>query len=456
MAHLIAEDFLVLMRIKIYFMKRIITIAFVLAAISTQAQMKAEDVKTFTLKNGMKFLVIEDNSIPNANMYMFYKVGSRNEHQGITGLSHFFEHMMFNGAKKFGPKMFDQTMEFNGGANNAYTTENVTVYTNWFPSSATEVIFDLEGDRISSLSIDPKMVESERGVVLSERSTGLENSPWRLLFETAQGVAFLEHPYHWPVIGYEDDMKNWKQTDLERYFKTYYAPNNCVTVISGNVKFNEVKRLAEKYIEPIPAQPAPPKVNIVEPPQTGERRVMMQKDVATPYLGIGWHVPEAKHEDYYALTILSDILASGRSSRLYSSLVDKKQLATQVFTNFGESFDPTLFTIAAVTAKNINENDLEKAIYDELEKIKKEGVTEKELQKIKNQKLMEFYGQIETINGKSNNIGTYEVFFGDYKKMFDAPAAFNKVTAEDVKNVAVKYFTKKNRTVGVLKSNTEE
>ena len=453
---LIANDSLALTMIKIYFMNRIITMAFVLFTISTQGQMKAEDVKTFTLKNGMKFLVIEDNSIPNANMYLFYKVGSRNEYQGITGLSHFFEHMMFNGAKKFGPKMFDQTMEFNGGANNAYTTENVTVYTNWFPSSATEVIFDLEGDRISSLSIDPKMVESERGVVLSERSTGLENSPWQLLFQTTQGLAFLEHPYHWPVIGYEDDMKNWKQTDLERYFKTYYAPNNCVTVISGNVKFDEVKKLAEKYIEPIPAQPAPPKVNIVEPPQTGERRVMIQKDVATPYLGIGWHVPEAKHEDYYALTILSDILTSGRSSRLYSSLVDKKQLATQVFANFGESFDPTLFIIAAVTAKNVNENDLEKAIYEELEKIKKDGITETELQKIKNQKLMEFYGQIETINGKSNNIGTYEVFFGDYKKMFDAPAAFNKVTAEDVKNVAIKYFTKKNRTVGVLKSNTEE
>ena len=456
MVDLIANDSLALALIKIHFMKRTITMAFILFTMATQAQMKAEDVKTFTLKNGMKFLVIEDNSIPNANMYLFYKVGSRNEYQGITGLSHFFEHMMFNGAKKFGPKMFDQTMEFNGGANNAYTTENVTVYTNWFPSSATEVIFDLEGDRISSLSIDPKMVESERGVVLSERSTGLENSPWQLLFQTAQGLAFLEHPYHWPVIGYEDDMKNWKQTDLERYFKTYYAPNNCVTVISGNVKFDEVKKLAEKYIEPIPAQPAPPKVNIVEPPQTGERRVMMQKDVATPYLGIGWHVPEAKHEDYYALTILSDILASGRSSRLYSSLVDKKQLATQVFTNFGESFDPTLFIIAAVTAKNINENDLEKAIYEELEKIKKDGITENELQKIKNQKLMEFYGQVETINGKSNNIGTYEVFFGDYKKMFDAPAAFNKVTTEDVKKVAVKYFTKKNRTVGVLKSNTEE
>ncbi len=437
-------------------MKKIIVNALLLLAVTTQGQMKAEDVKSFILKNGMKFLVVEDNSIPNANMYLFYKVGSRNEYQGITGLSHFFEHMMFNGAKKYGPKMFDQTMEFNGGANNAYTREDVTVYTNWFPSSATEIIFDLEGDRISSLSIDPKIVESERGVVLSERSTGLENSPWQLLFQTAQGVAFLEHPYHWPVIGYEDDMKNWKQEDLERYFKMYYAPNNCVTVISGNVKFDEIKKLAEKYIEPIPAQPEPPKINIVEPPQTGERRVMMQKDVATPYLGIAWHVPNAKHDDYYALTILGDILASGRSSRLYSSLVDKQQLATQIFTNFSESFDPTLFIIAGVAAKNVNETDLEKAIYEELEKIKKDGISETELQKIKNQKLMEFYGQVETINGKSNNIGTYEVFFGDYKKMFDAPAAFNKVTADDIKRVATKYFTKINRTVGILKSNTAE
>ena len=437
-------------------MKRLSLLVFVLFALSTQAQMKADDVKTFTLKNGMKFLIIEDNSIPNANMYMFYRVGSRNEYQGITGLSHFFEHMMFNGAKKYGPKLFDQTMEFNGGANNAYTTENVTVYTNWFPSSATEVIFDLEADRISSLSIDPKMVESERGVVISERSTGLENSPWRMLFEATQGMAFLEHPYHWPVIGYLDDMKNWKQEDLERYFKTYYAPNNCVTVISGNVKFDEIKKLAEKYIEPIPAQAPPPKVNIVEPPQTGERRVVLQKDVATPYLGIAWHVPDAKHEDYYALTLLGDILTSGKSSRLYAELIDKKQLATQVFNNFGESFDPTLFIIAAVTAKNIDEKDLEKAIYDEIEKIKKEGISEKELQKVKNQKLMEFYGQVETINDKSNNIGTYEVFFGDYRKMFDAPANFNKVTVDDLKKVAAKYFTKANRTVGVLKSNTEE
>jgi predicted Zn-dependent peptidase len=437
-------------------MKKFTLPVFLLLGILANAQMKADDVKTFTLRNGMKFLVVEDNSIPNANMYLFYKVGSRNEYQGITGLSHFFEHMMFNGAKKFGPKEFDRTMEFNGGANNAYTREDVTVYTDWFPASATETMFDLEGDRISSLSIDPKMVESERGVVLSERSTGLENSPWQLLTHSVQAQAFLEHPYHWPVIGYEDDMKNWKQADLERYFKTYYAPNNCVVVVSGAVKTDNIKKLAEKYLEPIPAQPDPPKVHITEPPQTGERRIILKKDVATPYLYIVYKVPEAKNDDYYPLALLSDILSSGKSSRLYAALVDNKQLANSVSTSYDESFDPTLFGFYAVTNKAVNETDLEKAIYDELEKLKKDGITERELQKVKNQKLIEFYGQVETINGKSDNIGTYEVFFGDYKKMFDAPAQYNKVTAEDIKRVANKYFAKSNRTVGILKSEVED
>lgn len=436
-------------------MKKMIFLLLLVVFQHSNAQMKVDDVKTFVLENGMKFLVVEDFSIPNANMYLFYKVGSRNEYQGITGLSHFFEHMMFNGAKKYGPKMFDQTMEFNGGSNNAYTTQNVTVYTNWFPASAAEVMFDLESDRIADLSIEPSMVESERGVVLSERRTGLENSPWRQLSESVQATAFKEHPYHWSVIGYEDDMKNWTQSDLERYFKTYYAPNNCVVIVSGALKFETVKALAEKYMAPIPSQPEPPKVHSVEPPQTGERRITEQREVATPYLMVSYHTPETQHEDYYALNMLSSVLGSGQSSRLYSELVDKKQLATQVFTSFGTSFDPNLFSVGAVANKNVDESDLENAIYMEIDKIKNDGITEKELQKIKNQKLMEFYNQVETINGKSNTLGTYELFFGDYKKMFSAPENYNKVTVKDVQEVAKKYFSKSNRTVGVLKSNVE-
>lgn len=436
-------------------MKRLLILALAACGWSAQAQNKAADVQSFTLKNGMKFLVLEDFSIPNANMYLFYKVGSRNEHPGVTGLSHFFEHMMFNGAKKYGPKMFDRTMELNGGANNAYTTEDVTVYTNWFPASALETIFDLEADRISSLSIDSAMVESERGVVLSERSTGLENSPWRLLLENVQATAFQDGPYHWPVIGYEQDIKNWTKKDLEYYFRTYYAPNNSVVVISGAVKTADVQRLAQKYLEAIPAQPAPKPVHLVESPQQGERRIVVQKEVATPYLSVAYRTPATRDSDYYALKVLESVLASGNSSRLYSALVDQQQLATSVFVYFGESFDPSLFSINAVANEGVAPEKLEAAIYAELEKVKKEGITEAELQKIKNQKMVELYRQVETINGKANNIGTYEVYFGDYRKLFDAPQAYNKLTVADIQKAAQKYFNKRTRTVGVLQTQVD-
>lgn len=436
-------------------MKKLLLAAFMATCSASFAQKKASDVNTITLKNGMKILVMENNSIPNANMYLFYKVGSRNEVPGITGLSHFFEHMMFNGSKKFGPKEFDRTMEFNGGENNAYTTENVTVYTDWFPSSALETMFDLESDRIANLSIDPKMVQSERGVVASEKSTGLENSPWEALSELIYATAFTEHSYHWPVIGYQTDIDNWSKEDLEHYFRTYYAPNNCIVVIAGNVKTDEVKRLADKYMAPISQQPSPPPVRLKEPEQLGERRVSLKKELPVPYLLMAYHTPETKDPDHYALDLLSDILSSGHSSRLYTSLVDKKQIATSVNTDMADGFDPNLFMFYTVVAKSSNETEAEKAIDEEIEKVKKDGVTATELQKVKNRKLMELYHKLETINGKANAVGTYEVFFGDYKKMFDAPEAYNKVTAADIQRVANKYLVRSNRTVGVAKTNVE-
>ena len=418
--------------------------------ITNRAQVKVEDIKSFTLKNGMKFLVYENHSIPNANMYLFFKVGSRNENIGTTGISHFFEHMMFNGAKKYGPKEFDKVMEANGGSNNAYTTENITVYTNWFPSYAIEVIFDLESDRIRDLNFDDKMIESERGVILSERTTGLENNPMEELWQEVQATAFTAHPYMWPVIGWESDIKNWTKADLQNFFHTYYAPNNCVVVISGDVKFDEVKRLAEKYFQSIPSGPKLREVHTVEPEQRGERRIFVKRDVPTPYLLITFHVPQTGSEDYYALKLLSDILSKGSSSRLYKSLVEEQQLAIEIGTYYPNAFDPTLFYFYAIANENVPASKLEKAIYEELNKIINEGIQEAELQKVKNQKLMEFYSLTQTINGMSNTIGTYELFFGDYKKLFSAPDEFKRIKKEDVQNVARKYFRKENRTVGIL------
>lgn len=430
--------------------KILLTIALLAGFGLSFAQTRPEDVKTFTLANGMKFLVLEDKSIPNANMYLFWKVGSRNEVHGITGLSHFFEHMMFNGSKNFGPKEFDRFMEANGGSNNAYTSENVTVYTDWFQKDALEPIFRLESDRIASLSIDPKMVESERGVVLSERSTGLENSNYRLLGELVQSTAFQEHPYMFPVIGFESDIKSWTQQDLESYFKTYYSPNNATVVVVGDVTFDQVRKMADQYMASIPARGLPPKIRTIEPPQNGGRRVTTYKDVATPNILMAYHVPETKHADFYALDLLSSLLTSGNSSRLTKSLVMDSTLATSVSSFTDQSFDPSLFIIYAIAGTNVTAPDLEKAIDRQIEMVIKNGVKDEELQKLKNKKLTEFYHTLETINGKANSLGSYEVFFGDYKKMFEAPELYKKVTGEDIKRVAAQYFTERNRTVGYL------
>ncbi|MCC2616902.1 insulinase family protein [Aestuariibacter halophilus] len=423
------------------------------AAIPSAWAITAKDIHTFTLDNGMQIMVLEDHSIPNANMYLFWRVGSRNEYPGITGLSHFFEHMMFNGSKNYGPKMFDRTMEAAGGSNNAYTTENSTVYTDWFPTEALETIFKLEADRIQYLDIDPQVVESERGVVTSERSTGLENSNFRFLWQEVKGAAFRAHPYSWPVIGHASDIANWSLEDLKQYHKTYYAPNNALVVIAGDVKLDNVKALAKKHFGPIPAQAPPREVHTVEPQQIGERRVYAHKpSVSTPNLMMAFHVPQTQHQDYYALAMLSDILATGNSSRLMRALVFEQQVATQVFTYFPMSIDPNLFYLYAVAANGVDVNTLEKAMISELNNIAKNGVSAQELEKVKNARLVSFYNDMSTINGKANTLGNYAFYFGDYAALFDAPKQYENVTVEDIQRVARTYLRKANRTVGILGS----
>ncbi len=412
-----------------------------------------EEIDEFTLDNGMKILVVEDHSIPNANMYLFWRVGSRNEYPGITGISHFFEHMMFNGSKNYGPKMFDRVMEAAGGANNAYATENITAYTNWFPADSLELIFKLEADRIEHLAIDKDVVESERGVVASERRTGLENSNYQAISEEVKNAAFRAHPYSWPVIGHKSDIENWSMEDLKTYHKTYYSPNNAVVVISGAVTLKQVKALAKQYFEPIPNGPKPRPIHTVEPEQKGERRVYLHKaSVTSPNIMMGWHVPETRHADYYALDVLSEIFSSGKTSRLYRALVDDKQVASRVFTYVPNSIDPNLFYLYAVANQGVSAEKLEAEIVAVINEVIKKGVTERELEKVKNNKAVDFYREMQTINGKSNQLGSYEIYFGDYKKLLQAPELFDAVTLADVQRVAKQYLVKKNRTVGILGS----
>ncbi len=425
-------------------------IAFLLLSATLAAETLNFPVQTHTLKNGMKVLVHEDHSIPNVALYIFYKVGSRNERPGITGLSHFFEHMMFNGAKKYGPHMFDRVMEDNGGSNNAYTTNDVTVYQDWFPSATLELIFDLEADRIRDLSFDPKMIASERGVVASERRTSVDNSNFGVLDEQFNAAAFIAHPYHWPVVGWMSDIESWTIDDLKAHFRMGYAPNNAVMVVAGNVKTAEFLALAEKYIGTIPRRDPPPPVVTKEPEQLGEHRVRVDKLAQLPILQTGWHVPETANADYYPLTVLEVILTSGQSSRLYKRLVDRDQLAISVAGGMPNAFDPTMFQITAQPREGVKPEAVEKALYDELARISDALVDPKELQKAKNTLLARFYRSMKTINGQANTLGTYEVFFGDYKKLLEAPDLYEKVTREDLQRVAKKYFTEKNRTVATL------
>jgi zinc protease len=421
-----------------------------LVAENARGQEQQYPVATRTLKNGMKVLVQTDHSIPNVALYVFYRIGSRNERPGTTGLSHFFEHMMFNGAKKYGPGELDKVMEANGGSNNAYTTRDVTVYQDWFPKSAMELIFDIEGDRIRDLSLEPQKVKSEREVVASERRLSVDNENNGVLDEQLWATSYIAHPYQWPVVGWMSDIEHWTMEDLKHHFEVGYAPNNATMVVVGDVSPEEVFRLCEKYIEPIPSHAPPPPVTTVEPEQLGERRVIVHKESELPLLMLGYHIPKTSDPDFYALNILRVILFRGESSRMYQRLVDQDQIALDVTSIVEPAFDPTLIEVIAQPKQGVDPQTCEKAIYAELEKAKSTGASDTELQKGKNIRLVEFYKQMQTISQRANTIGTYEVFFGDYRRLFDVAKNYSAVTKEDVQRVAKRYFGANNRTVATL------
>jgi zinc protease len=414
-------------------------------------------VATKTLKNGMKVLVQTDHSIRNVALYIFYRIGSRNEGPGTTGISHFFEHMMFNGAKKYGPGELDKAMEANGGANNAYTTRDVTVYQDWFPRSALDLIYDIEADRIRDLSFDPAKIKSEREVVASERRLRTDNDNGGLLDEQLWATSYIAHPYQWPVVGWMSDIEHWTIEQLKHHFEMGYAPNNATMVVTGDVSPEEIFALCEKYIEPIPSHTPPPPVVTVEPEQMGERRLVVRKAAQLPLVLVAYHIPQTNNPDYYALNVLRTVLFQGESSRMYQRLVDNDQIALDVSSSVEPAFNPTIVEVVAQPKQGVDPQKCEKAMYEEFESAKNAMISDTELEKAKNIRLAEFYREMRTINGRANTIGTYEVFFGDYRKLFDAAKNYSVVTKEDVQRVAKAYFGANNRTVATLiPENAEE
>ena len=407
-------------------------------------------VRTTTLANGMKIIVWPNHNIPNVALYNWVHVGSRNEAIGKTGLAHFFEHMMFNGTSRRAQGEFDKLMEAQGGANNAFTNDDTTVYQDWFPRSALELVFDLESDRIAHLAFVPAVVESERNVVYSERRLRVEDSNQGTLFEQVQSTAFAAHPYQIPTIGWPSDIKAWKTDDLQNFFRTNYAPNNCTLVLAGDVEPDEVFALARKYFEPIPRQEPPPPLRTIEPEQLGEKRVTVERKGQTPLLYLAYKAPPPSDPRSFALNLLLTVLTEGDSSRLHRLLVEDKKLAISVDSYLQEGFDPGLMWLLLALPQNGDVALAQKILDEELTRVVRDGITAAELRRAKNLTAAGFWKSVATINGKAHLLGEYEVIHGDWRAAFSAPIQYEQVTLQQVKGVAAAVLQRRHRTVGIL------
>jgi zinc protease len=417
-----------------------------------QSDKAPAEIRSLTLDNGLRIIVWPDHDIPNVVMYNFVRAGGRNEYPGITGLSHFFEHMMFLGTATRAPGEFDRTMEAAGGANNAYTTEDVTAYLDWFPRSALETIFDLEADRFQNLVTVDDAIQSEREVVFSERRSRIDADNWSKLAEQMRAAAFVAHPYQYPVIGWPSDIESWTSDDLLNYYRTYYAPNNRTIVFTGDVAPGEVFELAEEYFAPTPAQDPPPPVRTVEPEQRGARRIVVRASAQTPLLHIAFHAGSATDPDTLPMSLLLNILSGGESSRLHRRLVEDEGLVISVGAYQDEGFDPGLAYFYLTLPPDGDLAGVERRVLEELQRVAAEGVTDAELTKARNIALAAFWRGLATIDGKAEMLGRYEVFHGDYEKLFGLPEALAAVSADDLRAVAAKVFRPDNMTVGALRT----
>jgi zinc protease len=408
------------------------------------------DVKVHQLDNGLKVLLVEDHDIPNVALYTFFRVGSRNERPGLTGVSHFIEHMMFNGTEKFGPGEFDRTMEFRGGRNNAYTSLDLTAYTDWFPAAALEHMIDMEADRIQGLTFVPEVFESERGVIASERRLGVENDNDAILQENVRATAIMAHPYHWDVIGWMSDILSWRRDEVIAYYRTYYAPNNAVLVIVGDIDPAKTLALVERYYGPIPKATPPPPVMTAEPPQMGPKDVLIRKEAQTPSFHAVWHAPAFGQADFIPLFILEKPLLAGDSSRLHRRLVRDEQLAISVSGGMQPTLDPYLFEIFVKPRPGADLERIERVIDEELARIQADGITEAEFKKALNILRSDAYRELETIAGQADLLGTAEVLYGGWERAFTLVASYEAATRDEVREAARKVFQEMNKTVGKL------
>ena len=408
------------------------------------------DVHEHTLANGLRLLLVEDHSVPSISYYTFYDVGSRLERPGITGISHLFEHMMFNGARKYGPKDFDRFLERAGGASNAYTTRDDTVYYSDFPPSALPVVMDLESDRMGGLDIRPTVLANEQEVVLEERHTRVDDNPEGALDELLWATAFIAHPYSWPILGWEKDIRRTTRDDCMAYFHAHYAPNRATIVAVGDFDARELVALADRFYGRIPAGPARPATSTAEPAQFGERRADYHRSSEIPILLIGYKSPAAADPDTLVLDGVQYLLGEGDSARLHRRLVYREELANWVYVDFPWHVDPGLFVIGIGVKDGVDPKRVERAVDEEIADLVAHGPTPAELVKVRSLLEMSFLRALETNASRAETIGTYDLLMGDWKVLTDVLERYRNLTAEDLRDMAARWLRKEARTVATL------
>jgi zinc protease len=403
------------------------------------------------LANGLKVVLVEDHKSPVAVFQIWYRVGSIDEEAGKTGTSHLLEHMMFKGTTNVPKGEFSKIVAKNGGNENAFTGKDYTAYFQKFSRDRLHLSFELESDRMRNLLLDKEEFKLERDVVMEERRMRYEDDPTSVVVENLFAQSFLVHPYHNPVIGWMTDLKSLEVEDFRRWYRTYYVPQNAVIVLVGDFDPDESMALIHKHFGSITADKHPERRKIKEPPQRGERRFFIHKEAQLPFVFIGYHVPNIKHPDHYALEILENILSSGKSSRIYKDIVYDKQIAHYAGGSYENwAYDPQLFYFYGGLKPGKSSGEFENALYAQLERVGAKPVGKRELTKAKNQVEASFILGQDSIFHQAMLVGRLETIGVNHGYLNTYVDNIRKVTAEDVGRVAKTYFSKENRTVGIL------
>lgn len=408
-----------------------------------------------TLKNGLRVVVKEDHRAPVVAHMVWYRIGSMDEVDGTSGVAHLLEHMMFKGTPKVGPGEFSKRVAAAGGRDNAFTSRDYTAYFQQIPREKLGEMMALEADRMRHLNVAPNEFAQEIKVVMEERRLRTEDQPQSLLFEQTNAVAFQAHPYRRPIIGWMGDLENMTAQDAKAWYQQWYVPNNATLVVSGDVNHQEVFRLAAKHYGSIPMRALPVRKSLVEPEQKGIRRVTVKGPAELPVLLMGWKVPKVEKVDGsvdpFALSMLAAILDGHDAARLTRNLVREQQVAISVGADYSNlSRGPAMFYLYGSPAEGKTPEALEKALRQELARIAQDGVTEAELKRAKAQLIAGQTYKLDSVFGQAMEIGAMEVQGLAYKDIAALQARLEKVTGEEIQDVARRYFNDDQLTIGVL------